>query len=240
MRKLKFSVACQADTAIVETDIYYACLWFVDLSTLSYAANFGRGLVVPYGYMRGYSWLATPNNIESFMEYARFVMEDMFPGFDDGLYMEQGYSIRIFETHDFIKIMNLGISMAAIFIYSFTALLTLIGLTSVISTISTNIRMRSREFAILQSVGMTYSGLKHMLNLESIMCSAKSIFFGLPIAIVLTYLIHVPIRSIFPVTYQLPWIAIILCIFGIFAITGLTMRFSVSRLRNENIIESIR
>jgi len=136
--------------------------------------------------------------------------------------------------------MNLGITIASIFVYSFIVILTLIGLTSVISTISTNVRMRSREFAVLQSVGMTYGGLKHMLNLESIMCSAKSLLWGLPIAISLTYLIHLPISSTFPITYQLPWLAIIQCVAGVFAITWVTMRFSVSRLRNENIVESIR
>ena len=114
------------------------------------------------------------------------------------------------------------------------------GLTSVISTISTNVRMRSREFALLRSVGMTYGGLKHMLNLESIMCSAKSLLWGLPIAILLTYLIHQPISSMLPVTYQLPWLAIIQCVAGVFAITWVIMRFSVSRLHNENIVESIR
>lgn len=197
-------------------------------------------IIVPYGYMRGYTWFATPSDVDSFMAYANIVMSEIFPQDDEDSYMGLGFTTRVFETDDFIRVMNVGIVMVTVFMYSFTALLTLIGLTSVISTISANVYMRSHEFAVLQSVGMTYSGLKHMLNLESIMCSLKSIVFGLPIAVLLTYLIHLPIRSAFPISYQMPWLAIIQCIIGVFAITWVTMRFAISQLRKGNIVESIR
>ena len=68
------------------------------------------------------------------------------------------------------------------FIYCFVCMmLTLIGLTNVISTISTNVRSRSREFAVLRSVGMTDGVLKRMQNLESILCSMKSLMLGIPL-----------------------------------------------------------
>ena len=79
-----------------------------------------------------------------------------------------------------------------------------------------------------------------MLNLESIMCSGKSLIIGLPIAIVLTYLINLPIRSVFPVPYQLPWLAAIWCIAVVFGITWITMRYSASQLQRRNVIETIR
>jgi len=211
-----------------------------ELFPVNPAASVAVSIIVPYGDMRGYTWFANPTDINSFMNHADFVMNEMFPTSDEDTYMSLGFATRVFETTDFIRIMNIGVIMAAVFIHSFIVLLTLIGLTSVISTISTNVRVRSHEFAVLQSVGMTYDGLKYMLNLESIMCSAKSIIIGLPVAILLTYLIHLPIRSIFPIPYQIPWIAIIQCILGVFAITLITMRFAISQLRKENIIESIR
>ena len=197
-------------------------------------------LLVPEGYMRMVTWFASPEDVLGFILYATDVLEGFFPRGEDGTYAGRGYSIMVFETSDFMRLMNIGISMASVFVYGFTVLLTLIGLTSVISTISANVQMRAREFAILQSVGMTYGGLKHMLNLESIICSAKSVALGLPVSIVLTYVIHLAISTTFPVVYQLPWVAILQCIAGIFAITWLTMRFAVSRLRKENIVESIR
>ena len=45
--------------------------------------------------------------------------------------------------------------LTMIFVYGFIGMLSLIGITSVISTIFTNIRLRAQEFAVLKSVGMT-------------------------------------------------------------------------------------
>ncbi|MCL1882538.1 MAG: ABC transporter permease [Defluviitaleaceae bacterium] len=191
------------------------------------AASVAVNIIVPYGYMRTYAWTASATDIPTFMAYARDVMDEFFPRDPSETITQAGFSIMIFESRDFIRLMNLGISVASVFIYSFVVILTLIGLTSVISTISINVRMRKQEFIVLQSVGMTREGLRRMINLESIMCSIKSIIWGLPIGILLTYLIHLPISSAFPIAYQLPWIAIIQCTAGVFAITWLTMRFSI-------------
>jgi putative ABC transport system permease protein len=197
-------------------------------------------LIVPQGIMRGFQWSAAPADVDGFIEYTNAVLDEFFPQEPDSAYMEAGFTTRVYETEDYMKIMNIAIVLATVFVYGFVVLLMLIGLTNVISTMSANVRIRSKEFAVLQSVGMTYTGLKRMLNLESIMCSAKSLVIGLPIAIVLTYLINLPIRSTFPVPYQLPWLAAALCIVAIFAITWVTMRYSISQLRKRNIVETIR
>ena len=168
------------------------------------------------------------------------IINEAFTQEQDATYMEAGLSARVYKIQDYMKVMNIAIVLVMVFVYSFVALLMLIGLTNVISTISANVRMRSKEFAVLQSVGMTYNGLKRMLNLESIMCSAKSFLFGLPLAILLTYLINLPIRAMFPIPYRLPLSAMALCVATIFAITWVTIRHSAARLLKRNIVDAIR
>ena len=46
-------------------------------------------------------------------------------------------------------------TMASIFLYGFITLITLIGVTNIFNTISTNVALRRREFAMLKSVGLT-------------------------------------------------------------------------------------
>jgi putative ABC transport system permease protein len=199
-------------------------------------------LIVPeWDYLRGSYWYASPADADGFIAYAKTAMEELFPGGQDSnAYMASGFNIRIFRTEEYAKIMNMAIIIVIIFIYVFAALLTLIGLTSVISTTSANVMMRSREFAILQSVGMTSGGIKRMLNLESVICSARSLVIGLPLGIILTYLINIPVRGMFPIPYQFPLLAVLLCIVAVFGITWVTMRFSASRLRSRSLIETIR
>ena len=197
-------------------------------------------LIVPQGEMRGFSWLVSTADPEGFIDYANTVMSEEYPNEGDASYMDLGFTTRVFKLHDYIKVMNLGIDLVMVFVYCFVVLLALIGLTSVISTMSANVQMRSREFAVLQSVGITPEGLKRMLNLESIMCSVKAMIIGLPLAILLTYLINILIRSMFPVPYQFPWLAVGCCIVAVLAITWGTMRYSSTRLLKKNIVETIR
>lgn len=197
-------------------------------------------IIVQSGEMRGFTWYCSPADADGFIDYANEIMDEKFPRDGESTYLELGFTTRVFKFRDYMKIMNTIVILVSVFIYVFVAALTLVGLTGVISAMSTNIRMRSREFAALQSVGMTYGGLKRMLNLESVMCSAKSLIIGLPAAIVLTYLINLPVRSMFPIPYRFPWLAALVCITAVFLITWITMRYSASRLRGGNIAESIR
>ncbi|GHU66906.1 hypothetical protein AGMMS49983_17320 [Clostridia bacterium] len=197
-------------------------------------------LIVPQAETRNYTWYANTAGIDGFIDYANDVMEEMFPEAPESGYMERGFNTRVYTIGDYMKVMNIGIELAMVFVYSFVALLTLIGLTNVISTISANVRMRAREFAVLQSVGMTRRGLTRMLNLESVMCTAGSLIIGLPLALALTYFINLPIRAAFPIPYQFPWLACVYCVFGVFAVTWVTMRYSQGRLKNNSIVETIR
>lgn len=197
-------------------------------------------LIVPEAEVRGYSWRSDPEDVEGFISYANTVLDELFPNNENASYMEAGFNTRVYKINDYGKVMNMAIVVALIFMYSFVVLLMFIGLTNVISTMTANVMMRTREFAVLQSVGMTPEGLIRMLNLESILCSAKALIFGIPIAILFTYLINLPIKALFPIPYELPWGAMLLCVWAVFLITLATTRCAVKRLHSKNIIEAIR
>jgi putative ABC transport system permease protein len=130
--------------------------------------------------------------------------------------------------------------LVTVFAYSFVGLLTLIALTNVISTISTNIRMRAREFAVLQSIGETRTGIRRMLSLESLMWSVKSLLFGLVIGLILFCLIYKSASGIVPYPFEFPVLAVCECIAAVFAVSVITMLSAVSKLGKGSIIEDIR
>ena len=82
-------------------------------------------------------------------------MERYYPILTEDSYVEQGYTVRISRADTMVKMLNVAIVLAEIVMYGFVILLITMGFTSVISTLTTNIRIRSREFAVLKSVGMT-------------------------------------------------------------------------------------
>jgi len=132
------------------------------------------------------------------------------------------------------------VALLATIIFSFVGLLIAIALTNVISTISENVRIRAKEFAVLQSVGMTRSGIRRMLSLEALLSSFKALAWGLPIGILVSVLLHhaVGIAAVFE--YEVPWLSIGSSFIGVFIITWATMLYASNQLKGKNIIETIR
>ncbi len=61
---------------------------------------------------------------------------------------------------EFNKSSNLQTLMTNLFFYGFLTLITLIGVTNIVNTLDTNIKLRRREIAMLKSVGLTPAGVK--------------------------------------------------------------------------------
>jgi putative ABC transport system permease protein len=130
--------------------------------------------------------------------------------------------------------------MLMIFIYCFVGMLTAIGVTSVLATINSNIALRQSEFAVLQAVGMDHRGLRRMLNLESLLYGLKSLVIGVPLGLVLSYAMYRRITHDVSFVFAPPWLAILLCAAGVFAITLITMRYAAKRVRGNSLVEVIR
>ena len=132
------------------------------------------------------------------------------------------------------------ILVAEIFLYGFITVITLIGVTNVFNTVTTNMLLRSREFAVLRSVGMTKKEFDRMIRLESLMYGMKSLLLGVPLGLVGSVLIYLPFRDEFGLTYRLPVVPVLLAAVFVFLIVFLTMGYSLSKIKKQNIIETIR
>lgn len=130
--------------------------------------------------------------------------------------------------------------LIAIFLYGFIIVISLIGITNVFNTITTNMTLRKREFAMLKSVGMTRKEFKRMIRLESIFMGIKSLFFGIPIGIILSYIIYRIIEAETFISYRLPLKAIVLAILVVYLLITVIMHYSISKINKQNIIETIR
>lgn len=133
--------------------------------------------------------------------------------------------------------MNLIVS---IFVYGFIVVISIIGVTNIFNTITTNMALRNREFAILKSIGMTNKEFKRMIHYESFIYGLKALIFGLPVGVALSYLIYTVTADVYTTDYELPIIPIFISIIFVFAIIFMTMRYAVKKTKNQNIIETIR
>ena len=132
------------------------------------------------------------------------------------------------------------ILIVSIFLYGFITVITLIGVTNIFNTITTNMILRSKEFAMLKSIGMTKKEFNRMIFLESIMYGAKSLVIGVPLGIGLSYAIYRSYAQSIEFGYVIPTVPILISVVFVFIIVGLTMRYSLSKINKQNIVETIR
>lgn len=196
-------------------------------------------LIVPDAEVRGYNWMASPEDEEGYMTYAKAVLEKYFPQ-NGREYGEAGYVSRVFGAQDFAKIMNIAIVLAFFFLYAFVFLLGLLGMINVMSTEMFQVKMRAREFAVLKSIGMTSETIQRMLNLESVLSAGKALATGLPAGVIIVLLMKYCAQRILPVPFQMPWGTIIGVILLSFVLMWGTVRISLHTLKNQNLIETIR
>lgn len=149
-----------------------------------------------------------------------------------------GESYNIDNKEENVRIMNNLFTLIAIFLYGFIIVISLIGITNIFNTITTNMELRKQEFAMLKSIGMTSKEFKRMIRLESLFMGIKSLLFGILIGIILSYLIYLSSDSDIP--YKLPIVAIIVSILVVFILISLIMKYSLNKISKQNTIETIR
>ena len=127
-----------------------------------------------------------------------------------------------------------------VFSYGFILLIGVISIANVFNTISTNIILRRKEFAMLRSVGMSEKGFQRMLNYECLIYGGRSLAIGLPISFIFSFFIHYVINQMVQVDYFIPYISVLLAIAMVFVVVFITMLYTTRKIRRNNVIEELR
>ncbi len=138
---------------------------------------------------------------------------------------------------------NRMVLLVSIFLYGFIAVITLIGVTNIFNTITTNMNLRSKEFAMLKSIGMTKKEFDNMINLESIFYGVKSLIIGIVLGSGISYWIYkvsIGSQATENLKFVYPTNAVIISAVFIAVIVGIIMRYSLNKINKQNIIETIR
>ena len=149
-------------------------------------------------------------------------------------------NLNTFNMEKSVKAENAVILVISIFLYGFIGVITLIGITNIFNTITTNMNLRKKEFAMLKSIGMTRKEFNRMIRLESIFYGVKSLIIGIPIGLVLSYGMYNVFRNSMEMEYVLPYKSIVVAVIFVAVVIGIIMRYSMSKINKQNIIETIR
>ena len=149
-------------------------------------------------------------------------------------------NLSVMDSIDEAQKLEQTMNVMKIFVYGFIVVISLVSVTNIINTISTNINLRKREFAIIKSIGVTPQGFKKMIYMESILYGILSLLYGIPIGICMNVLMNKILEGVITVQTLIPYKAILICVVAIFIITFIASYIPLKKISKENIIDNIR
>lgn len=213
--------------------IIYEAPYFVDSSdplVLIYPSSL-TSVVIPGMDIKNYQYryfFTSDNHSESNADMKKILTGN---GFDYGNLTD--YAEWVERDRNIVTIIQ-------VFSYGFIILISLIAAANVFNTISTNISLRRREFAMLKSVGMTAKGFNRMMNFECLLYGSKALLYGLPVSVGITYLIYMAVSAGYMTGFRLPWAAIGIAVLSVFAVVFATMVYSMSKIKKDNPIDALK
>lgn len=132
------------------------------------------------------------------------------------------------------------VTVVRVFSYGFIILISLIAMANVFNTVSTNVMLRRREFAMLKSIGLGEKGFRKMMNYECIIYGCKGLLWGLPAAVALTYVIYRITGSIVDRGFYIPWYSVVIAVGSVFAVVFATMLYATGVIRKDNPIDALK
>lgn len=127
-----------------------------------------------------------------------------------------------------------------IFAGGFITLITAICVANIFNTISTSVMLRRQEFAMLKSVGMTPHSFYRMIKYESIFYGLKALLYGLPISLLVLWLMYRTIDRNFRMGFLLPYTEILITMAMVFIIVASTMLYAFSKVKHQNIVDGLK
>ena len=156
----------------------------------------------------------------------------------DEVLLDMDYALSNIEEE--VNMLNDLFTLIGIFLYGFIIVITLIGITNIFNTITTNMELRRQEFAMLKSIGMTKKEFNRMISLESLFMGLKALLISIPIGLILSYLIYYYLNTDMGMPYRPPIIAILIAIITVFILIFIIMKYSINKINKQNTIETIR
>jgi putative ABC transport system permease protein len=152
--------------------------------------------------------------------------------------VQRGY--YIYNIHSAARSEQSLSTFLGVFVYGFIILISLICIANIFNTVSTSIALRRREFAMLRSVGMTPKSFNRMVRFESIFYGLKGLLWGLPVSVVIAWVLYRMQLSVLSSGFTLPWASYGVGILMILVIVFSTMMYATHRIKKENIIDALK
>lgn len=149
-------------------------------------------------------------------------------------------SLITYNIDEQVKEQKAMILVINIFLYGFITVITLIGVTNIFNTITSNMELRQKEFAMLKSIGMTKKEFNRMIHLETIFYATKALLYGIILGLLGTFALYKAFAIKIDQGVYIPWYPMLFSAIFVFILVFFIMKYSMSKINKQNTIETIR
>lgn len=158
-----------------------------------------------------------------------------------GAFLAVGRNGDVYNAYNDIQYAVAAAKILDILSTGFAIMIALIAAANIFSTITTNMSLRQREFAIFQSVGMGRKMLHRIQYLECALYAFKAFVYALPVVLLLNYFL----TKIFQYRQAnlgllFPWRGLLICVISLAIVMLTAILYSRRQLRSDSFIETIR
>lgn len=111
---------------------------------------------------------------------------------------------------------------------------------NIYNVLSASLRSRRREFAVLRSVGMGEKEFRQMLCVESFFYSLKVILYGIPLAVLTSFVVHQAIGLAIEFSFRIPYLTFFLSAVAVTVIIMLIINLGSRKVRKGNILDALK
>ena len=136
---------------------------------------------------------------------------------------------------------RLAFQTIQVFILCFTVIMALIAVANVFNTLTNSIILRTREFAVLKSVGMGDRAFARMLVCECASYALRGLMIGLVLAIGVAWLLYQALGIAFEgIGFSLPWAYIGAAVALVLVVLAISVAFALRKSHAANVVEALR
>lgn len=132
------------------------------------------------------------------------------------------------------------LKIAKVFIFGFITLITMISILNIVNTIANSMNERRREFAMIRSVGMSLPGFRKMIYYESFRYGVFALLWSIPISVAIQVILYKTLSEglDYGMSLNIPYY--LAASVAVFVIIGFALFYSVGRIKDDNIIETLK
>lgn len=155
-----------------------------------------------------------------------------------------GYSeltVNVIDLASEAEQSRLAAQTIQVFILCFTVIMALIAVANVFNTLTNSIILRTREFAVLKSVGMGDRAFARMLVCECASYALRGLVAGLVLAVLVAWALYQALGIAFRgVDFSLPWPYVGAAVALVLVVLAISVAFALRKSHAANVVEALR